>query len=159
MAGSLHHMPKEWWGIYEKIGEVVEGFGLDAYVPHVRTPKDINRSIDAIIDSTNNRKSDHDEFHKELFSIDIERVENAKLIVAEVSNPSMGSGIELGVALKSGKPIICLAHKASVVTPLVTGAAQSGLMHMIRYETQEDAMAQLKLLLESKFLHLVGADA
>ena len=159
VAGSIHHMPREWLGVYEKIGEVVENFGMSAYVPHIRTPQEINHSIDAIIGSTNSEQGDGDGFHKDIFAIDIERVENAKLIIAEVSNPSLGSGIELGIALKTGKPIICLANKSSVVTPLILGAAQTGMMHLIRYGSIDDALSQLKAVLENRFAHLVGADA
>lgn len=155
VAGSLHHMPREWWGIYERIGEAVESFGLSAVVPHLKTPEKINHSVEAIVNSVNSR-SDDDSFHKDIFQHDIDFVENAKLIIAEVSNPSLGSGIELGVALKSGKPIICLANKSSVVTPLVMGAAQSGLMHLIRYDSIDDALAQLDALLKSKFSHLLN---
>lgn len=150
VAGSLTHAPRAWWGIYERIGDIVEQFGLSAYVPHINIPKDINQPVEAILGSTN----DLDGFLRDVFETDIARVEGAKLIIAEVSNPSTGVGVELGIALKVGKPIICLADKTATVTPFIMGAMQSGLMHLIRYDSQEDAMFQLKALLETNFDHL-----
>jgi len=152
ISGSLRHIPREWWDIYEKIGKVVEDFGLKAYIPHVHTPQNVNHTIEHIMSSDDDLS---DGVHKDIFHNDILHVENSKLVIAEVSNPSTGSGIELGVAIKIGKPIICLAKKDAVVTSLVRGAAQSGLIHMIRYETGEDALQQLKILLETKFKSLI----
>ena len=150
VSGSITHIPKQEWGIYEKMGEVIEDFGLSAYIPHIHTPQTINQHIDTIVNSTN----DLDGFHKDVFSDNVSRVEASKLIIAEVSNPPTGSGIELGIALRTGKPIICLANKNAVVTPLVIGASQLGLMQIIRYESEKDALYQLKNILETKFVHL-----
>lgn len=153
ISGSLRHIPRERWGIYENIGKVVESFGLKPYIPHIHTPQNINHTVDTIMSSNGDFE---DGFHKDIFHNDILHVENSKLVIAEVSNPSLGSGIELGVALKIGKPIICLARKNAVVTSLVRGAAQSGMMQIIRYETEEDALSRLKNLLETKFTHLLN---
>ena len=151
VAGSITHMPKEWWSIYEKIGRTINNFGLTAYIPHIQTPQDIGSPIDVVLASTD----DNDGFHKDIFHNDVKCVENAKLIIAEVSNPSTGTGIELGVALKAEKPIICLARKNALVTPFIMGAAQSGLVRLIRYESEEDALMQLRYILENNFSHLI----
>lgn len=150
ISGSITHMPSELLDIYEKIADVVRKFGVDAYIPHIQTPKNVNSTIDRIKNS-----ADSDGFHKDIFHNDTSKVENSKLVIAEVSNPSIGVGIELGVAFKTGKPIIFLAQENSKVTPLILGAVQSGLAKMIRYSNEEDALLKLKNILKVQFKHSV----
>ena len=45
---------------------------------------------------------------KEIYQRDLEWLESADAVIAEVSNPSLGVGYELGIAEKLGKPILCL---------------------------------------------------
>jgi len=45
---------------------------------------------------------------KEIYERDLEWLESADAIIAEVTNPSLGVGYELGIAEKLGKPVLCL---------------------------------------------------
>ena len=45
---------------------------------------------------------------KEIYQRDLEWLESADAVIAEVTNPSLGVGYELGMAEKFGKPILCL---------------------------------------------------
>ena len=45
---------------------------------------------------------------KEIYQRDHEWLESADAVSAEVTNPSLGVGYELGVAEKLGKPVLCL---------------------------------------------------
>ena len=153
ISGSLTHTPREMWDIYEKIGKVVEEFGLKPYIPHIHTPQNINRSVEQITNSHTDF-DDADTIHKDIFHNDLLFVEKSKLVIAEVSNPSIGAGVELGIAFKTGKPVIFLAKKDTVVSSFVRGPVQSGFAHLIRYENEEDALHQLKTLLETKFKSL-----
>ena len=45
---------------------------------------------------------------KEIYQRDLEWLESADAVIAEVTNPSLGVGYELGIAEKLGKPILCL---------------------------------------------------
>ena len=49
---------------------------------------------------------------KEIYERDLEWLESADAIIAEVTNPSLGVGYELGIAEKLGKPILCLFDDA-----------------------------------------------
>ena len=49
---------------------------------------------------------------KEIYERDLEWLESADAVIAEVTNPSLGVGYELGIAEKSGKPILCLFDDA-----------------------------------------------
>lgn len=149
IAGSLRHAPKEWWSIYEKIGKLVEEFGLKAHIPHVDTIKDVG--IDA--GTIHNPNLDL-ETRSKVYKRNWDAVHNAKLIIAEITRPSIGTGIELGWVLESNKPIICLADKDADITSMVLGAVHSGRIDFIRYGSEEDALLQLKSLLEDKFKNL-----
>ena len=45
---------------------------------------------------------------KEIYQRDLEWLESADAVIAEVTNPSLGVGYELGVAEKLNKPVLCL---------------------------------------------------
>ena len=50
--------------------------------------------------------------NKEIYQRDLEWLESADAVIAEVTNPSLGVGYELGIAEKLGKPILCLFDDA-----------------------------------------------
>lgn len=70
-------------------------------------------------------------------------IEEADLIVAEVSIASTGSGIELGWASAAGKEIIVFHQGAEVASPALKFVTQK--MHS--YITEEDVLLVLKQLL------------
>ena len=49
---------------------------------------------------------------KEIYQRDLEWLESAVAVIAEVTNPSLGVGYELGIAEKLGKPVLCLFDEA-----------------------------------------------
>jgi nucleoside 2-deoxyribosyltransferase len=137
ISGSLKHVPIGWWDMYEKIGKVVEEAGLKPYIPHIHTPKAVGFSKEEIHAGLD------DKITKKVFNQDISAVENSALIIAEVSNPSLGSGVEIGWALNKNKKIICLTNDVLNVTPMVRGAAQNGLIKIIEYKTEREALNRL----------------
>ena len=50
---------------------------------------------------------------KEIYQRDLEWLESADAVIAEVTNPSLGVGYELGMAEKLGKPMLCLYEDSS----------------------------------------------
>ncbi len=70
-------------------------------------------------------------------------IQNSDLILAEVSYPSLGEGIELGWADLFKKPIICFHKKGqlgSIFVEMVT-------KNVIEYETTEDMIEKLEKVL------------
>jgi len=45
---------------------------------------------------------------KEIYERDLKWLESADAVIAEVTNPSLGVGYELGITEKLGKPALCL---------------------------------------------------
>ena len=59
-------------------------------------------------DSSLNQTGEQNLSDKEIYQRDLEWLESADAVIAEVTNPSLGVGYELGIAEKLGKPILCL---------------------------------------------------
>ena len=55
---------------------------------------------------------------KEIYQRDLEWLESADAVIAEVTNPSLGVGYELGIAEKLGKPVLCLYEDSNDNTKL-----------------------------------------
>lgn len=50
---------------------------------------------------------------KKIYTRDIEMIQSADVMIAEVTNPSLGVGYELAYAENLGRPILCLFNKDS----------------------------------------------
>lgn len=48
---------------------------------------------------------------EEIFTQDVAWLQEADLVVAEVTTPSLGVGYEIGIAEAAGKPILCIYRK------------------------------------------------
>ena len=59
-------------------------------------------------DSSLGQAGEKDLSDKEIYQRDLEWLESADAVIAEVTNPSLGVGYELGIAEKLGKPVLCL---------------------------------------------------
>ncbi len=151
IAGSLRHTPKEWWKIYEKLADVAKKFGLNVHVPHIDTVDAANMSSEDI----HNPNLDLS-VRAKVYNKNLEVIKNSKLIIAEVSNPSIGTGIELGVALQHNKPIICLAKTGADITSMVLGPVNLGMIEMVRYENESEALNKLENVLTKKFSNLIN---
>ena len=152
IAGSLRHTSREWWKTYEKIGEKIQELGLKPYIPHIHTIKEVNQSIEDIHNPNLSLK-----LREAVFRKNLEIIKKSKLIVAEVSNPSTGTGVEIGLALFFKKPIVCLAKKGVDISSMVLGPVNSGLIDLIRYENLEDGLEELKVLIKNKFKNIISS--
>ena len=146
IAGSLRHTPEEWWSVYEKISDVARKLGLETFVPHIDCAKKINQKNEEL----HNPNLDLSK-RAEAYTTNLEAVKSSKLLIAEVTNTSTGTGVEIGFALKLKKPIICLARKDADVTSMVLGPAHLGLIKMIRYEEEGEALSKLEGMLKEMF--------
>ncbi len=85
---------------------------------------------------------------KEIHDRDMAWVEEADVIIAEVSNPSLGVGYELGRALEIGKKILCLySNGDKKLSAMIKGSAE---METREYNTSEEAIEII-----DEFLHRV----
>jgi len=63
----------------------------------------------------------------EVYSRDIEWINESHALIAEVSTPSHGVGYEISYALARSKPVLCLYSKGSRVSKMLTGNNNPGI--------------------------------
>jgi nucleoside 2-deoxyribosyltransferase len=143
IAGSLRHSSKEWWSFYEKIAKLAQKIGFKTHVPHIDSVKKINKSVDDL-HNPNLSLSIRANAYKE----NLDAVSNSNLLIAEVTKLSIGTGVEIGFALQLNKSIICLAQKDVDITSMVLGPVHLGLIKLIRYENEADALKKLEKMLK-----------
>ncbi|XP_023578701.1 2'-deoxynucleoside 5'-phosphate N-hydrolase 1-like [Octodon degus] len=80
---------------------------------------------------------------------DLAWLQRADVVVAEVTQPSLGVGYELGRAMALNKPVLCLFRPQSgrVLSAMIRGAADGSQFQMWDYEEE-----QLEALLDRYFL-------
>ena len=110
----------------------MEDMGIPAYVPH----KDTSH-----IDPT----------PLKIYETDMKALNKAQILIAEVSHPGLGTGMEIGISLERGIPVICLAQRGSDVSLLLLGAKEKGLVEFIEYEDWDDCLRRLRKLVEMKY--------
>lgn len=78
---------------------------------------------------------------KEVFVRDTMGVKSSDIILAEVSKPSHGVGMEIMLAYMEGKRIILLAKKDVKLSALLEGLKDAVI---IRYEDEEELLEKLR---------------
>jgi nucleoside 2-deoxyribosyltransferase len=86
--------------------------------------------------------AEHDTSDQEIYAQDIDWLERADIVVAEVTTPSLGVGYEIARAETLGKPILCLFRPAAGrrLSAMVAGAPGPAV---VAYETVEEAAAAI----------------
>jgi nucleoside 2-deoxyribosyltransferase len=76
---------------------------------------------------------------QEIYLRDIAWINQADLVIAEVSTPSHGVGYEVAHALSIGKPVLCLYQQGRAVSKMLTGNTHA-LITVQDYQTGEQAV-------------------
>ena len=85
---------------------------------------------------------------KSIHDRDMSWLLESDLIIAEVTNPSLGVGYEIGRAIELNKDIVCL-HRTEKGKRLSAMIAGSKNLSIIRYDTFNTLKKELKRLLSS----------
>lgn len=70
-------------------------------------------------------------------------IKSCDLMIAEVSHPSTGAGIEMGWANAFDVPIVCIYEKGSNFSPAIKYVSRE----IIEYSSPEDLISKLSVLL------------
>jgi CheY-like chemotaxis protein len=81
-----------------------------------------------------------------IYEGDMAWIEQADLVVADVTVPSLGVGMELMRADDLGKPILCLCEETTSLSSLVSGHPRAAV---VRYRDDEDALRALSRAVEA----------
>lgn len=71
------------------------------------------------------------------------RIDSCDLVVAEVSQPSLGVGYEIGYALSQGKKVVAFALENIIISRMITGNPNPNLKFS-RYKVPDDVINILK---------------
>ena len=91
---------------YKKIASLIEDYA-EILDKHVVDPK-----LKATGESIN---------QEEIYERDIKWIEKSDIFIAEVTNPSLGVGYEIGYAEKLNKKIICLCEETANISAMIGG--------------------------------------
>ncbi len=77
-----------------------------------------------------------------IFARDLDWLDIADVIVAEVSTPSLGVGYEIAIAESMGKPVLCLV-KSAMADSLSAMISGNPHVKLAEYETVDEAKARI----------------
>lgn len=86
---------------------------------------------------------------KEIYQRDMEWLESADAVIAEVTTPSLGVGYELGVAEKRNKPILCLFDQRNQDQCLSAMLAGNSKFKNFSYQSIDQAKQKIAEFLSS----------
>lgn len=130
MAGGLTRAPSETRDLFDALKVACEEVGVTLYCPHEHTdPQKGMESLDP----------------REVYDLDVKKMLENEVLVAYVGEPSLGTGVELEVCDKAGKPIILLSEKGTPVSRMALGVP--GVVYHIEFDDLEDAKRKLQNVL------------
>ena len=65
---------------------------------------------------------------QEIYERDIKYLHQSDLVIAEISNPSLGVGYEIGYALNISKKVLCIYDEKCSVSKMITGNKDLNLL-------------------------------
>ena len=86
---------------------------------------------------------------KEIYERDLEWLESADAVIAEVTNPSLGVGYELGIAEKLGKPVLCLFDDSDHNRTLSAMISGNHKITTFRYTSLDQAKERIISFIDS----------
>ena len=117
--------------IYSQIIEILQGYG-EVLTEHLG-----QKDLTVVGESTLSDKQIHDRDMKWLLESD--------LMVAEVTNPSLGVGYEIGRAIEANKKIFCLFRGISKnrLSAMISGAKHVNIINYENLNSLEKKLAKL----------------
>lgn len=108
----------------------------EIYEKLVKICKDIYDNVFSPLDTMNFKGNDFERYSRAM-----ELLQNTSIIIAEMSIPSTGQGMELQEAIRLNIPIIVIAKNGSKVSGLVKGSGK--VKSILYYDNIEDIKEEL----------------
>ena len=86
---------------------------------------------------------------EEIYERDIKWIEKSDIFIAEVTNPSLGVGYEIGYAEKLNKKIICLCEETANISAMIGGNKNLDLIFYSSIDELKDKLI-IKMLEEGQ---------
>ena len=100
-------------------------------------------------DSSLEQAGEQNLLDKEIYKRDLEWLESADAVIAEVTNPSLGVGYELGIAEKLGKPVLCLFDDSDHNRNLSAMISGNHKITTFRYTSLDQAKEEIVSFIDS----------
>jgi nucleoside 2-deoxyribosyltransferase len=131
VSGALMNVPDlaAARALYERLGDACALAGCAAYVPHQHADPERDAGMPNL----------------EVARRDLDAIAQADILVAELSEPSLGVGAEIVIALHAGKRVLALAAEGRKVSRFILGLLErhDDRAVFFRYRTVDDACAWL----------------
>jgi hypothetical protein len=86
---------------------------------------------------------------QDVYNRDISWIQNADMLIAEVSTPSHGVGYEIAYALAIGKPVLCCYQDGQKVSKMLIGNIHPNI-RIIAYRTSLEAVKTVREFVEQE---------
>ena len=116
---------------YERLGDVCENAGFNAYVPHTMGTDPVENP---------------EVTPEEVYRRDMAAVSSSDLVVAYVGEPSLGVGAEIERAANLGIDVILLHEEGRTVSRLILGSPP--VVHRVVYACEEEGLQRLTIALK-----------
>jgi hypothetical protein len=113
---------------YEAIGRICSECGLQPYIPHLHTDPVKHPNIQP----------------EQVWKTDKECILSSALVVAYVSTPSLGVGMELAYAEEYNIPIILMYEMNQPVSRMVRGLPEKVKIAEVAFEGYDNGLSQLR---------------
>lgn len=133
IAGGRENLP-----VYQHIVARLKSLGHDVLSEHVADASVLTRERDVPA--------------REVYRRDIDWLNQADAVIAEVSTPSLGVGYEIRCALERGTPTLCLYHDGLFVSKMITGNSAPRLT-VATYRDLSELDRQIDAFLQAKGFH------
>jgi nucleoside 2-deoxyribosyltransferase len=94
----------------------------------------------------------------DVFTRDIDWINQADTLIAEVSTPSHGVGYEIAYALSLGKPVLCCYQEGRTVSKMITGNSNPRI-RVKAYQTLQQAASFVQAFLDDVGARVGGSTA
>lgn len=111
--------------LYEQIGQLAQTHGFEAHVPHLHTDPLKNAAATP----------------EEVYAFDQNHLKESDVVIAYIGQPSLGTGMELEMALKHSALVVLLSEKGANLSRLALGSPT--IIEHIQFDSHADALGQL----------------
>ncbi|MEM3137885.1 MAG: nucleoside 2-deoxyribosyltransferase [Thermofilaceae archaeon] len=119
----------------KRLADVITGSGCELLTPQV---------VDETVDVDRGLKPE------EVYERDVQLLEEADMLVAEISYPSLGVGFEIAYGLLKGKYVIAMCEEERVnFTSVLIRGIKNPCFRLIIYSSSDDAAKKLQAELRS----------
>jgi nucleoside 2-deoxyribosyltransferase len=123
---------------YQEIVKILKELGHQVPTAHLSQPgvEELEKIVDPV----------------EVYNRDVNWIDNCDAMIAEVSTPSHGVGYEIGYALSSQKPVLCLHQSGVLISKMISGN-MNPLLHVKEYGSTSEFSSLIEEFLDQN-VHL-----